>query len=404
MNNELKKDYPIFDNNNIVYLDSGATTQKPNCVIDAIAKFYKTHNANPHRGVYQLSEYSTNDLSSSRQTVAKFIGANDEEIVFTKNATEALNLLANSYGLDNVGMGDEIVISILEHHSNLVPWQRVAKQKGANLKYLYIDKNYQIPDSELKKITKKTKIVSILSVSNVVGTIVDVEKITKIAHKFGAKVIVDLSQSIAHMPFDVKESDVDFAVFGGHKMYAPLGVGVLYGKKELLDKMQPQNLGGDMIEYVYEQEATFANSPNKFEGGTQDIASIVGLKKAVEYINSIGYSEIRKIEENLIKYAINTLKNLDFIEIYAPNDVKDISSVISFNVKGVHPHDVASLLNEQNICVRSGNHCAQPLLRFLGLDSTIRISFGVYNTTQDIDKLKEALIKVYDLFKKYLRK
>lgn len=404
MNNELKKDFPIFNNNNIVYLDSGATTQKPNCVIDAVAQFYKTHNANPHRGVYQLSEYSTNDLASSRHTVAKFIGASDEEIVFTKNATEALNLLANSYGLDNVGMGDEIVISILEHHSNLVPWQRVAKQKGANLKYLYIDKNYQIPESELKKITEKTKIVSILSVSNVVGTIVDIDKITKVAHQFGAKVIVDLSQSIAHMPFDVKESDVDFAVFGGHKMYGPLGVGVLYGKKELLDKMQPQNLGGDMIEYVYEQEATFANSPNKFEGGTQDIASIVGLKKAIEYINSIGYSKIREVEENLIKYAIKTLKSLDFIEIYATNDVKDISSVISFNIKGVHPHDVASLLDEQKICVRSGNHCAQPLLRFLGLDSTIRISFGVYNTTEDIDKLKDALIKIYDLFKKYLRK
>ena len=400
---EIKKEFPILDNG-VVYLDSGATTQKPNCVIDAVDNFYKTHNANPHRGVYQLSEYSTNDLNISRHTVAKFIGASDEEIVFTKNATEGLNLLAHSYGNDNIGEGDEIVISIMEHHSNLVPWQRLAKQKGAILKYMYIDKNYQIPDIELEKITDKTKIVSVLSVSNVLGSIVDIKKIAKRAHDVGAKIIVDLSQSIAHMSFDVNDSDVDFAVFGGHKMYGPLGVGVLYGKKELLDSMQPLFLGGDMIEYVYEQEATFAKSPTKFEGGTQDIASIVGLKIAIECLQSVGYDQIKQNEENLINYAIKTLKNLDFIEIYAPNDTKCISSVISFNVIGVHPHDVASLLNEHNICVRSGNHCAQPLLRFLGLDSTLRISFGIYNTTEDIDKLALALTKIYDKFKKYIRK
>ena len=351
-----------------------------------------------------MSEYSTNDLNLSRQAVANFIGAKEDEIVFTKNATEGLNLLALCYGNDNIQEGDEIVISIMEHHSNLVPWQRLAKQKGACLKYLYIDKNFEIPDSELDKITDKTKVVSVLSVSNVLGTVVDIKKIAKRVHDVGAKIIVDLSQSIAHMPFDVKESDVDFAVFGGHKMYGPLGVGVLYGKKELLDNMQPLVLGGDMIEYVYEQESTFKKSPNKFEGGTQDIASIVGLKSAVEYIESIGYDKIRKNEENLIKYATKTLKNLDFVEIYAPKDVNKHSSVISFNIKGVHPHDVASLLNEHNICVRSGNHCAQPLLRFLGLDSTIRISFGVYNTKEDIDKLVLALTKIYNLFKKYIRK
>ncbi len=403
-NYEIKKDFPLLVNSSIAYLDSGATTQKPRCVIDAVENFYLNTNANPHRGVYKLSVDATTELADARHNVASFVNANDDEIVFTKNATEALNLLAYSYALENLEKGDEVVISIMEHHSNLVPWQKITKLKGATLKYLYIDKNYQIPDSELKKITQKTKIVSVLSVSNVLGTINDINKITKVAHENNAIMIVDLSQSIAHMPFDVKTSDVDFAVFGSHKMYGPLGVGVLYGKKQLLESMQPFIMGGDMIEYVYEQDTTFAPLPNKFEAGTQDIASIVGLSKAIDYIKSIGYQNIRKIEENLINYTINSLKNLNFVEIYATDDVNKISSVISFNVSGIHSHDVSTILDDNNICVRSGNHCAQPLLRYLGLDSTLRISLAIYNTKEDIDKLIDALKKTYDMFKKYLEK
>ncbi len=403
--NQYKEDFPILNNSNIAYLDSGATTQKPIQVINAIDNFYKNHNANPHRGAYSLSIEATNLYEDTRTKIAKFINAKHrEEIIFSKNATESLNLLAYSYGIDKLKKDDEIVISIMEHHSNLVPWQKVAKVTGAKLKYMYINDEFELTDEEIEtKITDKTKIVGIAQVSNVLGTINNVKKIINYAHKKGAVVIVDTAQSIPHMKIDVQELDADFIVFSGHKMLAPLGIGVLYGKKALLDNMSPFIMGGDMIEYVYEQETTFAPLPNKFEAGTQNVEGVIGLGAAIDYINSIGIEKIEEIEKEIVSYARKELFKLDYLTLYmTPNEEKH-SSVISFNIKGIHPHDVASILDTEGVCVRSGNHCAQPLMRFLGIDSTCRASFYFYNDKEDVDRLVKALNKAYDMFKKYIK-
>lgn len=403
---DYKKDFPIFKNRDIVYLDSAATTQKPKYVIDKVNEFYETLNANPHRGAYSLSMDATEAYESTREKISKFIGARyKEEIIFTKNASEALNLIAYSYGLDNLLPDDEVVLSIMEHHSNLVPWQYVTRKTGSKLNYMYINENYELDDCEIKnKITNKTKIVAITHISNVLGTVNKVKEIIKYAHKMGAIVVVDGSQSIPHMKIDVQDLNADFFVFSGHKMFAPLGIGVMYGKREILNKMQPFLMGGDMIEYVYEQKTTFAPLPNKFEAGTQNVEGVVGLGAAIDYIESIGYDKINKIEQELYNKAICELKKLDFIELYIPGNKENHSSVISFNVKGVHPHDVASILDSYGVCVRSGNHCAQPLLRYMGIDSTCRMSFSIYNTEDDILRLVISLKKAYNMFEKYLNK
>lgn len=402
--NNLKKDFPIFENKDITYLDSGATTQKPTSVLEAIEKFYKNENANPHRGAYGLSIEATEIYENTRDKIAKFINAKHrEEIIFSKNASESLNLIAYSYGLDNLKKDDEIVLSIMEHHSNLVPWQMVAKKTESKLNYMYINDNFEISDEEIEtKITDKTKIVGITHVSNVLGTINNIEKIIKYAHKKGAIVVVDGSQSIPHMEIDVQKLDADFFVFSGHKMLAPLGIGILYGNREILNKMNPFLMGGDMIEYVYEQETTFAPLPNKFEAGTQNVEGVIGLGAAIDYIKNIGYNKIQEIEKEVTSYARQELSKLEYLTLYlTPNEEKH-SSVISFNIKGVHPHDVASILDSENVCVRSGNHCAQPLLRSMGIDSTCRASFYIYNTKEDVDKLVIALNKAYNMFKKYI--
>ena len=403
--NNIKKDFPLLENENITYLDSGATTQKPIQVIKAVEEFYQKYNANPHRGAYSLSVEATEQYENTRTKIAKFINAKHrEEIIFSKNATESLNLIAYSYGLDNLKKDDEVVISIMEHHSNLVPWQKMTKQTGSKLNYMYINENYEITDEEIEsKITDKTKIVGITHVSNVLGTINNVKKIIKYAHKKGAVVIVDASQSIPHMKIDVQDLDADFLVFSGHKMLAPLGIGVLYGKREILNKMTPFLMGGDMIEYVYEQETTFAPLPNKFEAGTQNVEGVIGLGAAIDYIENLGYNKIQEIEHEVISYARQELSKLDYLTLYTtPNEEKH-SSVISFNINGVHPHDVASILDSEGVCVRSGNHCAQPLMRFLGIDSTCRASFYIYNTKDDLDKLVKALDKAYNIFKNYIK-
>lgn len=402
----FKDEFPIFQERKISYLDSGATTQKPQCVIDAIESYYKECNANPHRGAYSLSIEATEKYESTREKIAKFINArNREEIIFSKNATESLNLIAYSYGLDNLKKDDEVVLSIMEHHSNLVPWQYVTKKTNSKLKFMYINKDYELSKEEIEsKITDKTKVVGITHVSNVLGTINNVKEIIKYAHKKGAVVIVDASQSIPHMKIDVQDLDADFLVFSGHKMFAPLGIGVLYGKKELLNKMTPFLMGGDMIEYVYEQNTTFAPLPNKFEAGTQNVEGVIGLGAAIDYIEKIGYKEIQNVEEAITKYAVNELSKLDFLELYITPHLENHSTVISFNIKGVHPHDVASILDSNGVCVRSGNHCAQPLLRYLGMDSTCRASFSIYNTKEDVDNLVEALKKAYKMFEKYINK
>lgn len=402
----FKDEFPILQERKISYLDSGATTQKPQCVIDAIESYYKECNANPHRGAYSLSIEATEKYESTREKIAKFINArNREEIIFSKNATESLNLIAYSYGLDNLKKDDEVVLSIMEHHSNLVPWQYITKKTNSKLKFMYINKDYELSKEEIEsKITDKTKVVGITHVSNVLGTINNVKEIIKYAHKKGAVVIVDASQSIPHMKIDVQDLDADFLVFSGHKMFAPLGIGVLYGKKELLNKMTPFLMGGDMIEYVYEQNTTFAPLPNKFEAGTQNVEGVIGLGSAIDYIEKIGYKEIQNVEEAITKYAVNELSKLDFLELYITPHLENHSTVISFNIKGVHPHDVASILDSNGVCVRSGNHCAQPLLRYLGMDSTCRASFSIYNTKEDVDNLVEALKKAYKMFEKYINK
>ena len=403
---DFKDDFPILKNRDISYLDSGATTQKPQCVIDAVENYYKMYNANPHRGAYSLSIEATEVYENTRAKIAKFINAeNPEQIIFSKNATESLNLLAYSYGLDNLQSEDEVVLSIMEHHSNLVPWQYVTKKTGSTLKYMYINNEYELTREEIEeKITDKTKIVGITHVSNVLGTINNVKEIIKYAHSKGAIVIVDASQSIPHMRIDVQDLDADFLVFSAHKMLAPLGLGVLYGKKSILDAMRPFIMGGDMIEYVYEQDTTFAMLPNKFEAGTQNVEAVVGLGTAIDYIEKIGYDKIQEAEKEVVSYAREELSKLYYVKMYITPNEENHSAVISFNVEGVHPHDVASILDSIGVCVRSGNHCAQPLMRFLNIDSTCRASFYLYNTKEDVDRLVKGLEKTYNMFSKFHKK
>lgn len=404
---EFLKDFksllPDENGKRLVYLDSAATTQKPLSVINAIEDYYKNYNANPHRGAYKLSLLATEAYEKSRERVKEFIDANSyKEIIFTKNATEGFNLLANSYGMDFVNEGDEIVISIAEHHSNLIPWQRVAKAKGATLKYMYTNDDGELTIEEIKrKITNKTKIVSVTQVSNALGTINPIKEIINYAHLNGAIVIVDGAQSIPHMKVSVRELDADFFVFSAHKLLGPMGIGVVYGKKDLLELMSPYYFGGDMVEYVYEQDATFDEVPYKFEAGTQNVAGAVGLAAAIDYLEEIGMDNIKKIEEELVSYAINKLSKLSYIKIYGPTNIRNRSGVISFEIEGVHPHDVASILDNHGVAIRAGNHCAQPLMRYMGINSTCRVSFYFYNTKEDIDKLVEAIESTYSMFAKW---
>ena len=406
-NRDFFKDFPTLNietnGKRIVYLDSGATTQKPQVVIDAIDNYYKTSNANPHRGAYALSVAATDAYDEARAKVKNFINSKYvEEIIFTKNATEAFNLLARSYGMTYINEGDEIVIAISEHHSNLIPWQQVAKAKGATLKYMYTNENGELTEEEVKsKITEKTKIVSIAQVSNTLGTINPIKEIAEYAHSKGAIVIVDGAQSVPHMKVDVRDLDADFLVFAGHKMLAPMGIGVLYGKKDLLEKMPPLMFGGDMVEYVYEQETTFNVLPYKFEAGTQNVEAAVGLSKAIDYLNEIGMDNVEKIEKDLMAYALEEMLKLPYVTIYGPKEADKKGGVLSFSIDGVHPHDVASIFDTFGVCIRAGNHCAQPLMRYMGINATSRASIYLYNTKEDIDSLLEAVKKTYDMFAKW---
>ena len=408
MNNRVfLKDFPTLNREKngkrIAYLDSAATTQKPKVVIDAIKDYYENINANPHRGAYELSVLATEAYDEAREKVRKFINAEySEEIIFTKNATEAFNLLALSYGMNFINEGDEIVISIAEHHSNLIPWQNVAKAKGAVLKYMYTDENGELTEEEVhSKITDKTKIVSITHVSNALGTINPVKEIAEYAHSKGAVVIVDGAQSVPHMKVDVRDINADFLVIAGHKLLAPMGIGALYGKRELLEKMPPVLFGGDMVEYVYEQETTYNVLPYKFEAGTQNVEAAVGLSKAIDYLNEIGMDNVEKIEKELMSYAVEEISKLDYVKIYGPKDIEKRGGVLSFEIKGVHPHDVASIFDTFGVCIRAGNHCAQPLMRYMGINATSRASIYFYNTKEDIDRLVEAIKKTYDMFSKW---
>ena len=395
---EFLKDFPLLhtqmNGKPIVYLDNGATTQKPEQVIRALCGYYGGCNANPHRGAYALSVEATEIYENARKVTAQFIHAKrPEEIIFTKNATEALNLVAYSYGLTNVGKGDEIVLTIAEHHSNLVPWQHVAKAKGATLKYIYLEKDGNLSDEDIEtKITEKTKLVAVTQVSNVLGLKNDVKKVAKKAHSVGAVVVVDGSQSVAHQKVDVQDIDADFFAFSGHKMLSPMGIGVLYGKYDILDAMPPFLMGGDMIEYVQEQDTTFAELPAKFEAGTQNVGGAAGLQAAIEYLGKIGFDRIEAIEKELVDYALPQLRELPYIELYGCDTTRDNKTgIIAFNVKDVHPHDVATILDSTGVAVRAGHHCAQPLHRYLGLNASCRASFYLYNTKEDVDRWIAAL-------------
>ena len=394
---EIRKEFPFLNLKSngkpIVYLDNGATTQKPREIIDNIKNFYESENGNPHRGAHYLAMKSTEVYEDARQKIADFIGTRKaSEVVFLRNATEALNLLAYSYGLNNLKEGDEIVISIMEHHSNLVPWQEVCKKTGAKLKFLYVDDDMQIPFSEIEeKVTKNTKILSITGASNVVGTNPDIEKIVKYARENSdAKIILDGAQLVPHRKVNVSELDVDFMAFSGHKMYSALGIGVLYGKEELLNKMDVFLTGGDMIEYVYEDHTTFLDAPQRFEAGTANVEGAVNLAAAIDFINKYGMERIDDYERFLTDYCYSKLKELDYLEVYTTSD-KNRAPVISFNFKEAHPHDVASILDTYGIAIRSGHHCAQPLHRYLGSNFSCRASFAIYNTVEEIDYFVEHL-------------
>ena len=399
--NEYLRDFPILqtkmNGRPIVYLDNGATTQKPETVIRAVADYCTYCNANPHRGAYELSVKATDIYERARVRTQQFIGAaRPEEVVFTKNATEALNLVAYSYGLANVREGDEIVITISEHHSNIVPWQFVAKSRGAVLKYIYLGEDGNLSEADIaQQITERTKIVAVTQVSNVLGLVNDVRAVADRAHAVGAVVVVDGSQSVPHIKVDVQAMDADFFAFSGHKMLSPMGIGVLYGKYNILDAMPPFLFGGDMIDYVGEQETTFAELPAKFEAGTQNVSGASGLIAAIDYLDKIGFDRIEAIERDLLSYALPQLRELPFVELYGCDSTRgNKTGIITFNVKDVHPHDVSTILDSYGVAIRAGHHCAQPLMRYLGQNATCRASFYLYNTHEDIDQFISALKKV----------
>ena len=395
-NNPWRKDFPIFsadeNGNRLVYLDSAATTQHPTQVLDAVTHYYLHDNANPHRGVYELAMRATDAHEGARHRVAQFFHAGDDEMIFTQNTTESLNLVAYSYGMHFLHAGDEIVLSVAEHHSNLVPWQRVAAAVGAKLVYLYPGADGRLPDEELEqKITSKTRLVAIGMVSNVLGLRAPVEKIVARAHAVGAVVVLDCAQSAPHTPVDVKKLDVDFAACSAHKLYAPMGMGALYVRKEILDKMPPFLSGGDMIGSVHEQTATWAEGPRKFEAGTRNVGGEVGFAAALDYMDGIGWETLEKHEHALLDRMLTGMRTLPWLTVYGEPTANGRYGVVSFNVQDVHPHDVATILDAGGVAVRAGHHCAQPLMEFLGIGSCCRASVALYNDAADIDALLNNL-------------
>ena len=393
---KLKKDFPIFKNNkNLIYFDNASTTQKPKQVIGAIKRFYETSNANIHRGVYELSQKATKEYKESKKTVAEFINADPDEIIFTRSTTEAINFL--SYTLPSFKGKNEIVLTEMEHHSNLVPWQQLAKRNKMDLKFIKMKSDFTLDMRDAKrKITNKTAILSVVHVSNSLGTINPVKKIIRIAKKKNAITIVDAAQSVGHMKVDVKDLDCDFFAFSGHKILGPLGIGVLYGKTRLLEKLQPFNFGGDMIKFVSFESAEWNTIPEKFEAGTQNIAGAVGLAEAIKYLKKIKIINIEKYEKELIKYLLKKIEKIKKIEIY--NSMKNTAGILSFNIKGIHSHDIASLLDDYNIAIRAGHHCTMPLMKKLKISGTARVSFYFYNTKEDIDKFVKALKEIIERF------
>jgi cysteine desulfurase/selenocysteine lyase len=406
---KYKKDFPIFarkvrSGNSLIYLDSGATSQKPEAVITAEANFYRTINAAVHRGAHLLAEKASEAYEAARANVAKFIGAKTDEVIFTKSATESLNMIAYSLGnpasTPHISDGDEIVVSEMEHHANLIPWQQLAKRTGAILTWFSITKDGRLDLSNIASvITKKTKIVAITHQSNVFGTIIPLAEITKAAHAVGAVVVLDACQSAPHFAIDVKKLDVDFLAFSGHKALGPTGVGVLWGKAELLEKLEPALFGGSMVDSVTMESATWASAPRKFEAGVPNMAQAVGLSAAIDYLNLVGMDKIFEHEQELTVQLLTGLSKISGVNVVGPLDMNDRGGVISFTIDGVHPHDVGQVLDQYGIAVRTGHHCAWPLMKKLNLVGTTRASFHLYNDSNDVNALLEAIEKVKSYFK-----
>ncbi|MDW0182973.1 MAG: cysteine desulfurase [Nitrososphaeraceae archaeon] len=402
---ELRNDFPIFkkkiNGKDLVYLDNASTTQKPYSVINSITDFYSNYNSNIHRAVYQLAEEATELYEQSRKKIANFIKVRPEEIIFTRNTTESLNLIAHSWARSNLKKDDVIAITEIEHHSNIVPWQILCQEIGTRLDYVGIDDSGFLDVEYLIELisSRKIKLVSISHMSNVLGTIVPIERIIKTAHQYDIPVIVDGAQSVPHMPVDAKNLDCDFLVFSAHKMLGPTGVGVLYAKKEFLEKMKPFMGGGDMIKEVFKFHTNYNEVPYKFEAGTPNIADVVGFGAAVDYLEKIGMENIRKHEIYLTEYALESMQSLKYITIYGPMDSKFRGGVISFNIADIHPHDLATIMNDHGIAIRSGHHCAQVLMQRLDVPATSRASFYIYNTKEEIDKFVNAIKEAGRIFK-----
>lgn len=390
---KIKADFPIFQSGDFIYLDNAATTQKPYTVVEAMKHYYETENANPLRGLYALSIKATDAYEKARESVAKFIHAKSpEEIIFVRNATEALNLVVQSYGRAFLKEGDEVLITIMEHHSNLIPWQQIAKEKGAVLRFLEPDEEGLISEETFKRaLNDKVKIVAMAEVSNVLGNRQNIEKFVKLTHEKNAIFVCDGAQSVPHRKVDVTESDVDFLAFSGHKIYGPMGIGVLYGKKEILEKMPPFLFGGEMIEYVTKEEATWAELPHKFEAGTVNVGGAVGLQAAIHYVEKLGFSFIEERERELSAYLMDGMKDIPHIRILGSKNGEHHHGIMTFTIDGVHPHDIAEILDSHHLCIRAGHHCAQPLMKFMGTPSTSRVSLGLYNTKSDVDAFLSAV-------------
>jgi len=408
-----KADFPILsrqiNDQPLVYLDNAATTQKPQVVIDALTEFYKNHNANVHRGNHTLSDEATTMYEETRQTVAKFINANVDEVIFTKNATESINLVAYSWGRQSLHEGDTVILSELEHHSNLIPWYVLAKEKNLKLEFIKIDDRGHLNLNHYQNLLdtcKNIKLVAVTAVSNVLGSVVPITQVTQMAKIKNAsiKVLIDGSQWVPSLKTDIRRFDCDFFVFSAHKMLGPTGVGILWGRKEILDEMSPFLTGGSMIDEVGRLEATYAKTPQKFEAGTPNIADVVAFKSAVDYLNKFGLKNVEKIETELLKYATTELQRIDGVTVYGGEDLTQKLGIVSFNIKDVHPHDVSTILDSVGVAVRSGQHCAEPLMKCLGVSATVRVSFYLYNDKRDVDRLVAGVKKVKEIFSDGIKK
>ncbi|MDY4035252.1 cysteine desulfurase [Streptococcus dysgalactiae] len=400
--NHIKQDFNILDqlvnDEPLVYLDNAATTQKPTVVLEALRSYYETDNANVHRGVHTLAERATSQYEASRQLVADFIKAkSSKEVIFTRGTTTSLNWVVR-FAEQVLTAGDEVLVSVMEHHANIIPWQQVCQKTGAKLVYAYL-KHGQLDMTDLaQKLTPKTKFVSLAHVSNVLGCVNPIKEIAELVHANGAYLVVDGAQSIPHMPIDVQELDCDFFAFSAHKMYGPTGLGILYGKEELLHQMEPIEFGGEMIDFVYEQSATWKGLPWKFEAGTPHIAGAIGLAAAVSYLQDIGMTEVQAHEADLVAYILPKLRAIEGLTLYGPEQPENRAGVIAFNLDGLHPHDLATALDYEGVAVRAGHHCAQPLLSYLNVSATVRASFSLYNTREDCDRLVDAILKAKEFF------